>query len=222
MNHVCSMTAIPLSIAAVAFIAGEVALHVKANQNVMSKFRYSRKDLDQWGEFCQKYNVYNSKSDAMSALDSGELNAFKPNDVKPEMFGVSTGIRTIEVYCDQVAVVQNQVTALKSLKDGLETKKTFTGVALALLAASALVEVSISAYQGMTSVDKDTALGKLISCHERVEKTRTKNIATLEGRLQAGAANSTTNKPCDSVRAGSGKYKKIKKHLLSPTKNQVH
>ena len=69
----------------------------------------------------------------MSALDSGELNAFKPNDVKPEMFGVSTGIRPFEVYCDQVAVVQNQVTALKSLKDGLETKKTFTGVALALL-----------------------------------------------------------------------------------------
>ena len=215
MNHTCSFTAVPLAIGALSYIAGEVALYIQANKNVMSNFTYNEADLNQWSEFCKEYNSHDDRDSALAALDGGELNQYKPDDVEDEVFGI-TGTETVddedgeetttqterpfEVYCDQVAVVQSQVDALRNLSKGLNTKLGFTWTTAGSMGLAGIVELVQAGRQAGKKAEAKSSLAELLNCYKNFNRKSEVGITQNkkdEKRLKAIIKKSPSGKTID-------------------------
>ena len=188
MNSACSWSAAMLAIGGVAYIAGEVALHIMTEKSVMDKLSYNKEDLDLWSQFCVEWNSHGSRSEAINSLKNGELNDLKPS-VSDGMFEEAGegGVYKFESYCDQVAVIQTQSAALTDVKEALAMKKTFTWTAIGSLGLGAGIEL-VQAIRGMvTWADSNSELGKLLACMEGI------NLENKAVKAQLVSTKSPTN-----------------------------
>jgi len=199
MNKTCAWTAVPLAIGGLAYLAGEIGLYIKTKDNLMGSFNYNQEDLDNWSEFCLKYNSYSSRNAALAGLRNGELEDLKPrhsenlfNNESPQPF---------EVYCDQVAMVQRQKMAFESLKSGLEFKKNLTITAISSFGLAGVIELVQAVRQGAAKAEDKSDLLKLLTCLKKqsatgitkAQKLETSIIADMEQQKAFTSVDTTLN-----------------------------
>ena len=180
MSGICALSTIPLSVGALSYIVGEIILIVSTTKNYTGKLKFNQENLDEWSNFCIEWNGHDSRDKAVESLESGALESFKPSGQGEEMYKIAEDSTTygFEIYCDQVAAVQVQSSALKEMKDAFETKKSLTFTAGISFILAGIVELVQLIREWGHKVDEKLSLGKAIACLEK-EATEAKIKTTL-------------------------------------------